>query len=267
MSFRGDRLRALRKKLGLSQDDLAAKVGLSQKAISDLERGQSMKTDKLYELAKACGVSPEWLLGAEDDSSAGRGVLLFDDNLEHVGSAFDHGDKVTVSYHTAGTGKTRFLADWLQRLRAIRELDVRGGASIAGIINDEAFQDGGNQSDAVLTRWGLPADFLEGELGLNVDHTDIIRVRGDSMDDGSAKGLSSGDRVIVDKGDVDVRQGGIFAVFDGDGVIIKQVELLRGYEPPQIVCKSLNTRYDPIPLTLESPVRVIGRIAGRISRM
>lgn len=255
MAFSGERLRARRKNLRLSQADLAAMVGLSQRSISDLESGQTMKTDKLRELADVCGVSPEWLMGLEEDDSNMRAARM----LQSISKTTQHQSTSMAAPVIAG----RLAVAMLQ----VREIDVRGGASYGGGIIDEAHQDAGNASDKVVANWGLPKEFVESELGLRSGGMDIIKVRGDSMDDGTARGLSSGDRVMVDRDDRDVRQGGIFVVFDGVGIIIKQVELDREAQPPRIVCKSLNARYSPITLTLESPVQVVGRVAARISRM
>lgn len=233
-------------------------VGLSQRSISDLESGKTMKTDKLRELADVCGVSPEWLLGKEADESNRRELRLVSDWPAH---GVKQRPLVDVQ---PGDGKSHTV---LASMLRVPELDVRGGASYSGGIVDEEHVDNGITKPAVVANWGLPTEFVVSELGLQSADMDIIKVRGDSMDDGSAKGLASGDRVMVDRGDRDVRQGGIFVVFDGMGVIIKQVELDREAQPPRIVCKSLNTRYSPIHLVLEEPVHVIGRVAARISRM
>lgn len=258
MQFRGDRLLARRKALRLSQTKLGDMVGLSQRSISDLETGTTLETTKLRELAAACGVSEEWLLGLEDDDENMRAARMLRDlapaparQVQQQGTSF------------AASHITKVIA----RALLVKEIDVRGGASYGGGIIDEEHRENGNAADKVVAEWGLPAEFVQSELGLRSGGMDIIKVRGDSMDDGSAKGLSSGDRVIVDRADQDVRQGGIFVVFDGVGIIIKQVELDREAQPPRIVCKSLNTRYSPITLTLESPVQVVGRVAARISRM
>ncbi len=60
----GERLRAARRRLGMSQDELGAVVGVSQPAISRLEYGSSPpERDTIARLAAALGVAPEWLLG------------------------------------------------------------------------------------------------------------------------------------------------------------------------------------------------------------
>jgi phage repressor protein C with HTH and peptisase S24 domain len=96
---------------------------------------------------------------------------------------------------------------------------------------------------------------------------DIVTIEGDSMDDGSRKSLASGDKAIIDLGSQNYRQGGIFALFDGDTVIVKQVEYIRGTNPPQIICKSLNPAYDPFKIILDGNAHIIGRISGKIMRM
>ena len=63
-----DRLIKLRKKHGLSQEELADKLGLSRQAVSKWERAEaSPDTDNLICLAKLYGVSLDELLSTEDD--------------------------------------------------------------------------------------------------------------------------------------------------------------------------------------------------------
>lgn len=151
---------------------------------------------------------------------------------------------------------------------AIPEFDIRAGAAYGGGTDGETdWQEGGSSGHSPIAKWGLPPSYVRTELGLSFDMADILAVRGDSMDDGTKHGLSSGDRVVVDRQDRDPRQGGIFAVWDGGGVIVKQVELVRDADPPRIICKSLNVRYAPIEITIDGNAHVIGRIAAKIARM
>ena len=58
-----NRLYELRKKNGYSQEELAAKLGLSRQAVSKWERAEaSPDTDNLVELAKLYGISLDELL-------------------------------------------------------------------------------------------------------------------------------------------------------------------------------------------------------------
>ena len=56
------RLRALRKKAGLSQEELGFKSGLHRTYIGSIERAeQNISVDNIHKLAKALKVSPEEL--------------------------------------------------------------------------------------------------------------------------------------------------------------------------------------------------------------
>lgn len=56
-----ERLKEARAHARLSQPELEAKSGVSQKTISKIERGDQKSTTKIVQLASACGVRPEWL--------------------------------------------------------------------------------------------------------------------------------------------------------------------------------------------------------------
>lgn len=67
----GEVIRKLRKAKGLTQAELAAKVGTQQKVIADYETGTSTPpTGRLAELAKALGASADELLGLKETQAA-----------------------------------------------------------------------------------------------------------------------------------------------------------------------------------------------------
>lgn len=57
----GKRVRERRKLLGFTQMELAAKAGLSQTTISDIERGRNESSIELISLARELECNPEWL--------------------------------------------------------------------------------------------------------------------------------------------------------------------------------------------------------------
>jgi len=63
----GERLRLARKEAGLTQQQLADKVGMKKASISGLELGTSKKpsADNILPLAKFLGVTPEWLVSGK----------------------------------------------------------------------------------------------------------------------------------------------------------------------------------------------------------
>lgn len=71
MMFRGDRLKVLRQRLGLSQDNFATMVGASQRMIGRYESGESDPTAEVVaRLARHLGVTADYLLGLTDDPQA-----------------------------------------------------------------------------------------------------------------------------------------------------------------------------------------------------
>lgn len=61
MNSMADRVRTIRTQLGMNQTELANASGVSQQAISMIERGLSKGTKHVLALAAALGVSPDWL--------------------------------------------------------------------------------------------------------------------------------------------------------------------------------------------------------------
>jgi transcriptional regulator with XRE-family HTH domain len=68
MNTLGERLSAVRERRGLTQGEVARRIGLPQQAISRLERGerQHVRSDVLARLAIALDVSADVLLGLRD---------------------------------------------------------------------------------------------------------------------------------------------------------------------------------------------------------
>ncbi|MGB9848926.1 MAG: helix-turn-helix domain-containing protein [Moorellaceae bacterium] len=70
MSIFGQRLKSLRKEKGWTQEDLAAKLGLTRSAIAGYEspsKGYIPSPDILRKIAECFGVSVDYLLGHTDD--------------------------------------------------------------------------------------------------------------------------------------------------------------------------------------------------------
>ena len=66
----GQRLYALRKQKKLSQDGVAAVLGVTHTQISDLENGKTGTTlDKLFVICNYFNVSADYLLGLSDNSA------------------------------------------------------------------------------------------------------------------------------------------------------------------------------------------------------
>lgn len=83
----GARLDLLRKRAGLSRNELARRVGVSQPTISRLITGETKHTSALMELARALNSTPEYLTGESDDPQP---KSLAEPSLEYRAAAAAH---------------------------------------------------------------------------------------------------------------------------------------------------------------------------------
>lgn len=67
MTVTGDRLRALRQDLGMSQEEVAKKIGVSRPAYVNYEQGKSRPVRKLKELAALFDVTTDYILGKDEE--------------------------------------------------------------------------------------------------------------------------------------------------------------------------------------------------------
>ncbi len=111
MNTFAQRLLISRRDLGLNQDDLALKTGVSQSTISRIERGvvEDIPVTIIEALAKALGVRPEYLAGWSDDAlgedrpaNVAEGHLVYDaatpDERRRVQEALDLLHELTPEY-------------------------------------------------------------------------------------------------------------------------------------------------------------------------
>lgn len=67
----GERIKARRKELGLSADDLAAQIGVNRTSMFRYEKGtiEKMPVSAIIPIAKALHVDPVWLLTGHSDAA------------------------------------------------------------------------------------------------------------------------------------------------------------------------------------------------------
>jgi len=71
MNTLAKRLRYARERMGLSQSELARRVGLRPQAIQFIESGHVRRPRSIVEIAKVLAVNPEWLLLGEGPVEVG----------------------------------------------------------------------------------------------------------------------------------------------------------------------------------------------------
>ena len=65
---RGLRIAERRKQLGLSQDELAHRIGIGRQALSAIENGGEFKSHTLEQLVVVLGVSEKYIMSGEADN-------------------------------------------------------------------------------------------------------------------------------------------------------------------------------------------------------
>jgi transcriptional regulator with XRE-family HTH domain len=68
MKTRGQRIRAMRKALGMNQVELADKLGVDQSTVSDIENGKGFSSDLLMKLTEALGGTAALIMTGHDDA-------------------------------------------------------------------------------------------------------------------------------------------------------------------------------------------------------
>ena len=80
-----ERIRQARKDAGLTQEQLAQKLGVQHSVISKYERGRvvNLKREKIAELASALNVKPSWLMCMDDKKESDPKEIELDIELLH----------------------------------------------------------------------------------------------------------------------------------------------------------------------------------------
>jgi hypothetical protein len=140
----------------------------------------------------------------------------------------------------------------------VPEIDVRAGMGGGGDCQLDYVMDGNGgmmATDAIKADWGLPESYLQSELRISRKSARIIEVIGDSMH----PTLQSGDRVMVNTADKNPSPPGVFALWDGYGIVVKRIERVPRSDPPEIKVISDNTHHSEYSLTADE-ANIIGRV-------
>lgn len=186
MNTFSERLMAAMTAAGLSQAQLAERVGISQPAIQKMTSGKTSGSRKMVELARALGVRPEWL-------SSGGGAMS-EDGQKPVAVAKDRGDQehfyrvdvldITVS---AGPG-SYMISDFVEVLHAIEFTTEHARALF------------GNRPESEVK---------------------VMTVDGDSM----SPTLNSGDRLFFDVAMRHFKTDGVYAFVYGRTFHVKRLQM------------------------------------------
>ena len=227
-----NRLIEYRKKSGLSQDQVAEKIGVSRQAVSKWERAEaSPDTDNLIMLSKIYNVSLDELInGKQFDGAAGSGNDV-------AGSSVSGGENAAKALHyTSDDGKridVEFSDDGINIKKS-----AKGSANEPAKDGkaDDNVDDGSSAEpkDHVSFKHGIHIDSKNGDkvhIGLSGVH--VHDKNGDKVDVGwdgihVSEGRQNGDKVDIDKNGVFVEENGeVKITTDENGNIIVDEDVKR----------------------------------------
>lgn len=244
--------------LGKTARGASMEAGLGASTIRNVFEGksESPRGNTLTALARVLETTEAWLLHGRPESTD------IAPSKPSVIRSFDP-DEHEIAPRRENMSQPRRVSPG-----AVPEFDLRAGASYGGgyALPEHVTEGDGRtyEKDAVKAEWFFPEVWLKGEMRLSMAQTDIVAIDGPSM----LPDLAPGDRVLIDRSNRDPKQDAIFAIRDGDSIIVKHVQLIRNTDPPRIVCRSSNPKYEPFELILDGEqADIIGRVAGRISRL
>lgn len=136
---------------------------------------------------------------------------------------------------------------------AIPEIDVRASAG-PGALNEGL--------EETKEMWFFPDPVIRHEFRARPADLRMITIDGDSME----PLLASGDRILIDTSQRVPVPPGIFVIWDGMGLVAKRIEHEPNSEPPKVVIKSVNPKYDTYERDAEE-VHIIGRVVWTSRRL
>jgi SOS-response transcriptional repressor LexA len=150
-----------------------------------------------------------------------------------------------LSHRTGG------IATRLSHVREIAEYNAFVSAGGGAVLSDE-------ERTGI---WPLPRSYLD-EMSLSGNGLAVVPVKGDSME----PTLRSGDRVLIDMGDLNVSQGGLFVLWDGVGRVVKRVERVPGSKVPTLALISDNPLHNRYQVPADE-VHIVGRVVWAARRL
>lgn len=237
--------------LGLSPRAASLQAGGSPDLIRGVLRGnnRTLRGDNLVNVARVLGVSVAWLQTGEHEHLSSEDV-----------AAGLPGNEQRESFGTSS------LENYSGKVPgAVPEIDAKAGAGNGNVGEHEVVTLRRGESyvgHKVVSEWVFPPAYLRHELRMQPGDIMVLEVVGDSM----SPTLESGDRVMVDTTYSKPTPDGIYVIEEGDGPMVKRLQLIRRSDPPEIRIISDNKHHEPYTLRLED-VRIIGRVSGRVTKM
>lgn len=187
-----DRVNKRMAELGLTQQSLAERAGMSQAAVYKIASGKTKETKKITQLALALDVDLHWLATGENKNRSSS-------NAEIIGG-FSEWDSGTP------------LMDDEVELPFYREVELSAGSGKYQVLENQ-----GN-------KLRFPKTTLK-KVGVTVENAACVKVAGDSMEPVMPDGCTVG----IDTGNKHVRDGDIYALdYDGQLLVKRLYRVIGG---------------------------------------
>lgn len=244
-----NRIRARIQELGTTARSVSIKTTGKSDFLRPVLAGAQPRADNLAKLASVLGVSVYWLLTGDEEHISSEEVAA---GLPGEGAR----EAIAASSLENYSGQTP---------DAVPEIDARAGAGNGNVGEHAVVTLKRGESyvgHKVTAEWVFPSTFLRHELRLQPGGIMVLEVVGDSM----SPTLESGDRVIIDTAHTRPTPDGVYVIEEGDGPMVKRLQLIRRSDPPEVRIISDNKHHEAYTLRLDE-VRIIGRVSGRVSKM
>jgi phage repressor protein C with HTH and peptisase S24 domain len=197
------------------------------------------------EVGRACGVSRAAVAQWEKGTTAPTA-----DKIEAICELLDI-DPVWLltGKHSKGVKPSKEIG---VAMVSVPEYDVRASAGGGFMVDRE------KQKDV----WPFSRRYIQDELRLTASSLVVLETIGDSME----PTLRSGDRVLVNMADKRASQPGIFVLWDGDGTVVKRIELVPNSKPIKLRRISDNPLHGSYEV-LASDTVIVGRVVWFARRM
>ncbi|PHN43442.1 XRE family transcriptional regulator [Pseudomonas syringae] len=246
-----ERIKKARTHAGLTQREVAERVGIAQTAISQLESGKTQRSTYLFQIAEACGVSSVWLM-------AGVGAMgtvsdnTIDAEMERkFKEGYEEGVRLQKSavqedhgvYTVQGLGEDELIEDEEVVIPFLREVPLREGKTTI---------ESSNATTVKLTKRSLDARNVKPQDAV------CVEVNGNSME----PVLLNGSIVGVDTEQTAVTDGKMYALKHAGQLRVKTLYRLPG---GGIRVRSLNQSEYPdetysVDEMRSAPIEIIGRV-------
>lgn len=245
---RAARLRKAREEAGFeTAAEAAARFGWPPSTYSAHENGQNGFANDASKYAKAFKSTVSYLLEGE------RRPLIA--SFDPDAPAVKRHDQVAMA--AAKDGLRSGIVEG-----EIAHLDANLGAGLTSDAPQVAFEENGHAIGAanVLGTWRLPGFVTQRTLRAPSNRVHIVECTGDSME----PRIMDGDFVFIDETKRNPRMPGIFALWEGDGITIKRIEIVANSSPLRLRLIPENDRYSAYEQNADD-VQIIGRYAGRFT--